>query len=66
MEQVREVRGSRSYLSQSDYRVHFGLADAQRADWLEVHWLSGLKERYEQLESNQVLRIEEGSGQLIP
>ncbi len=66
IEQVREVRGSRSYLSQSDYRVHFGLADAQRADWLEVHWLSGLKERYQQLESNQVLRIEEGSGQRIP
>lgn len=65
-EQVREVRGSRSYLSQSDYRVHFGLANARYAEWLEVHWLSGLKERYEQLASNQFLHIEEGSGKRVP
>jgi hypothetical protein len=64
--QVREVRGSRSYLSQSDLRVHFGLGKNQWAEWLDIYWPSGVKERFVDLQSNQFLSLREGSGQPIP
>jgi hypothetical protein len=59
--QTREMRGSRSYLSQSDLRVHFGL-EAKEIDWLEVHWPSGLKERFANLAVNSSLTLVEGEG----
>ncbi len=66
IEQVREVRGSRSYLSQSDLKVHFGLGTQPSAEWLDVHWPSGIKERFQQVAGRQVARIAEGSGQPLP
>jgi enediyne biosynthesis protein E4 len=64
-QQLREVRGSRSYLSQSDLRVHFGLGNG-RADWLEVHWPSGRKERFYDIAANQYLILNEGTGNNVP
>ena len=59
--QTREMRGSRSYLSQSDLRVHFGLGMA-KIDWLEVHWPSGLIERFDDLSVNSHRTLIEGDG----
>ena len=39
--QVGEVKSGGSYLSQSDLRLHFGLADAARVDRVEVRWPDG-------------------------
>jgi len=63
-EQTREVRGSRSYLSQSDLRVHFGIG-AKEADWLEVHWPSGLIERVTNIIANSSLTLVEGEGEAV-
>src|ERR1035438_6779890 len=39
--QTAEVRSGGSYLSQSDLRLHFGLAGADKVDKLEIAWPSG-------------------------
>ncbi|MSV30661.1 MAG: CRTAC1 family protein, partial [Bryobacterales bacterium] len=56
--QTQEVRSGGGYLSQSDLRLHFGLALSQRAD-IEVRWPSGRAQVVKQAASNQVLRIVE-------
>ena len=58
----KEVRSGASYLSQSDLRVHFGLGENAGVDTLEIHWQSGLIERFANLKSNQILRVKEGQG----
>ena len=60
--QVREVRGSRSYLSQSDLRVYFGLGEHTIVDQLEIRWTSGTVEQYGDIEANQFVVLEEKNG----
>jgi hypothetical protein len=42
--QMGEVASGRSYLSQSDLRVHFGLGSATKIDALEIQWPDGTKQ----------------------
>ena len=44
--QTRELRGSRSYLSQSQLRICLGLGKRPQLDALEVRWPSGRVERF--------------------
>jgi hypothetical protein len=57
--QRQEVMSQSSFYSQSDLRLHFGLGSATTAH-VEIHWPSGLKEAYQDVKSNQILRLEEG------
>ncbi|MEO8659606.1 MAG: CRTAC1 family protein [Bryobacteraceae bacterium] len=43
---VQEVRSGSTFLSQSDFRLHFGLGEATRADRVEVEWPGGAKENF--------------------
>jgi hypothetical protein len=43
--QLGEVASGRSYLSQSDLRVHFGLNATPRVEALEIEWPDGSRER---------------------
>jgi hypothetical protein len=54
-----EVRSGGSYISQSDLRVHFGLAKAAKAD-IEVHWPSGTVDKLAGVAANQVITVMEG------
>ncbi len=60
--QIDEVMSGASYLSQNDFRLHFGLGHAKQADSIEVRWPSGLTERFQKVEANQLLHIQEGQG----
>jgi hypothetical protein len=61
--QMNEVRSGGSYISQNDLRVHFGLDKATSAD-LEVHWPSGVVDRF-RAAANQVVTVVEGKGMLL-
>jgi hypothetical protein len=41
-----EVASGRSYISQSDLRVHFGLGTADRVEKLEIRWAGGSVQEY--------------------
>jgi hypothetical protein len=60
--QTSTVRGDGSYLSHSDLRAHFGLAEAMRVDRIEIRWPSGLVETATGLAANQFYVAREGSG----
>lgn len=57
-----EVRSGGSYLSQSDLRLHFGLAQHDHADKAEIFWPSGAKETLSELSSDHIYSLHEGSG----
>jgi enediyne biosynthesis protein E4 len=48
-----------SYLSSSDKRVHFGLGTDSLANWIEIHWPSGIIQKLENVHGDQFLTIEE-------
>jgi enediyne biosynthesis protein E4 len=57
--QTGEITGGGSYLSSSDYRLHFGLGKAERIDRLDVYWPSGAIQAFEGLRANRILRLVE-------
>jgi hypothetical protein len=62
--QMREVRSGGSYVSQSDLRLHFGLGQAKKADWLQIRWPIQPPdvEKIENVPANRILTIREGAG----
>lgn len=61
---VQEVRSGSTFLSQSDFRLHFGLGNALEADSVEVEWPgpSRTKERLGRLKANHRFTVRESSG----
>jgi hypothetical protein len=62
---VDEVRSGSSYNSNHDMRVHFGLGAIAKVDWVDVRWPSGLTERYEDVTSDKINTLKEGSGKAL-
>ena len=60
--QTRELRGSRSYLSQSQLRICLGLGKRPQLDVLTVRWPSGRTERFGPFAANQAIALVEGDG----
>ncbi|MDG2308207.1 MAG: CRTAC1 family protein [Candidatus Binatia bacterium] len=58
--QVREVHTGSSYLSASSLVQHFGLANAETIDTLEIRWPSGRITRLTDLGADQQLMLVEG------
>ena len=58
-EQVGLRRSTTGYLSQNDHRMHFGLADAEQVEFIEVTWPSGKVQQLENIEANQIITIKE-------
>ncbi len=54
-----EVRGSDSYLSGNDLRVHVGLGENTSAD-VEIRWPSGRRDRHEAVSANKFYLAVEG------
>ena len=57
--QVRDIRSSSGYLSQSDPRAHFGVGKNQKVDRIEVRWPSGRISKLENVKVNQVVTVTE-------
>ncbi len=60
--QIDEVRSGGSYLSHSDLRLHFGLAQARKIDRVEIEWPSGARQVEEHLDVNRVITLREKPG----
>ncbi|MEN8229866.1 MAG: CRTAC1 family protein [Bacteroidota bacterium] len=58
-EQVGVRRSTTGYLSQNDPRMHFGVADAELVEFIEVTWPSGKVQKMENIEANQIITIKE-------
>ena len=54
---VQEVHRNAGYLSSHDPRLHFGLNQMTNVDRLEVQWLSGLIQVFENIPANQEFKI---------
>jgi hypothetical protein len=61
-QQTQEVRSGGGYISQSDFRLHFGLGKASKADTVEISWPSGLVQRFENVAGNRIVKIRESIG----
>jgi hypothetical protein len=57
-----QVLSGGSYLSQSDLRIHFGLAGHDRVDKAEVTWPSGKVETLTNLVADRFYKVKEGQG----
>jgi hypothetical protein len=62
MTQTDEVRSGGSYLSQSDLRLHFGLAGAAKIDSVDIRWPSGATDRLTNLPVDNFYSVLEGAG----
>jgi enediyne biosynthesis protein E4 len=57
--QLGEVRSGSSFMSHSDFRLHFGLANLNKADRIEIQWPSGIQQVLENVKANQFLEVVE-------
>jgi hypothetical protein len=60
--QAQELSSQSSYYSHNDPRLHFGLGSSRKADQIEIRWPSGQTEVINDIPSNQMVMIKEGSG----
>jgi hypothetical protein len=64
-QQTQEVRSGGGYISQSDFRLHFGLGKATQADSIEIRWPTGPIEkvqRFDNVSGNRLVIIRESIG----
>jgi hypothetical protein len=59
--QIDEVRSGGSFISQNDFRLHFGLGKANSAG-LSVRWTDGKNENYPGVAAGQIVTIQKGKG----
>jgi enediyne biosynthesis protein E4 len=57
--QIDEVHAGDSYISHSDWRLHFGLGAATTVDQITVRWPAGGVEKLTNVKADQVLKIVE-------
>ena len=60
--QVTEVHSGSSYVSQNDFRLHFGLGDAREVERVEVRWTEGREEVFTELPAGKMHTLVEGEG----
>ncbi len=57
--QYTQKKSTTGYLSQSDPRVHFGIAKDDNVDKIEIKWPSGKVQTLENVKANQIITITE-------
>lgn len=59
---IQEVQAGASYLSQNEFRLHFGLGKNEKIESAEVRWSNGKSEKIIGIQPNQIFTIREGKG----
>ena len=60
--QTKPVLSQSSYISQNDFRLHFGLGSSTRVDRISVRWPSGSTEQFPGVPADGLVLLVEGSG----
>ena len=60
--QAQQVESQSSYYSVNDFRLHFGLGEATKADLVEIRWPSGKTEAIREVAGDRLVFIQEGRG----
>jgi hypothetical protein len=60
--QIDEVHSGRGYQSHFGSRLHFGLGKRSRVDRIEVHWIGGGVDVFENIEVDRLMTLTEGGG----
>ena len=60
--QLREQNGGMHRSSQSHQRLHFGLANRNLVNLLEVRWSNGVVQKLRNIAANQIINLVEGVG----
>jgi hypothetical protein len=63
--QYDQRKGGMSYQSAQDPRLHFGLGNRSKVDWIEIRWPSGVLTRLENVPADQIITVKEGTG-IVP
>jgi hypothetical protein len=53
------VRSGGSYISQNDFRLHFGLGSATEVERIEINWPSGIRQVVKAVKADQVVKLRE-------
>ncbi|MGI8467401.1 MAG: CRTAC1 family protein [Pyrinomonadaceae bacterium] len=59
---MREVEAGSSYLSQNDLRLHFGLAENEKIEAVEVRWSDGKTKTVSGIEPNRIVTVTQNKG----
>lgn len=59
---IREVQAGASYLSQNDFRLHFGFAKDEQLETAEIRWSDGATEKVTGISPNKIVTITKGKG----
>ena len=60
--QLDEVRSGGSYISQNDFRLHFGLEKRTTVNLIQVRWPSGAVDTLNNVPVNKIVTVKEGKG----
>jgi hypothetical protein len=60
--QIAEVHAGRGYQSHYGTRLYFGLGSRDHVDRIEVSWIGGPKETYQDFDVDQLVTLTEGTG----
>jgi len=63
-QQLQEVRSGGGYISQNDFRLHFGLGGSRQAESVEIRWPSGPRQVFHDVDADKFYLIQEGREQL--
>lgn len=59
---LKEVQAGASYISQNDFRLHFGLGKGEKIQSVEIRWSNGKTEKVSGIRPNQIITILQGKG----
>ena len=60
-----EVHSGRGYQSHYGMRLHFGLGNRDRVDRIEVHWIGGGVDVFENIAANRLITLTEGGSKAV-
>jgi enediyne biosynthesis protein E4 len=56
---IDEVMSGGSYYSQNSFTLHFGLGEAEKVDYVEIHWPSGIVQKCGRVAADRTLKVTE-------